>query len=121
MGFVACECGYAVYVEFGTGVKGKGSPHPDVAILGWKYDVNNHGELLDKWETLMTVHTTAKQNNLATWFFIKIPNLDKGVAFTGEPSAMGVPAAEVNSVYSTNVYITPTGEPQWVEDMPTIE
>lgn len=45
MGSVRCNCGYAVYVEFGTGVKGKGSPHPDVAILGWIYDVNNHGEL----------------------------------------------------------------------------
>lgn len=45
VGFVKCECGYAVYVEFGTGIKGAGSPHPDTAILGWKYDVNNHGEL----------------------------------------------------------------------------
>ncbi len=44
-GCVACKCGYAVFVEFGTGVKGKASPHPDVAILGWVYDVNNHGEL----------------------------------------------------------------------------
>lgn len=45
LGYVACKCGYAVFVEFGTGVKGKASPHPDVAILGWVYDVNNHGEL----------------------------------------------------------------------------
>ncbi|MBE6890024.1 MAG: hypothetical protein E7485_08440 [Ruminococcaceae bacterium] len=44
-GFVACKCGYAVFVEFGTGVKGRAKPHPDVAILGWSYDVNNHGEL----------------------------------------------------------------------------
>lgn len=44
-GFVACKCGYAVFVEFGTGVVGRGNPHPDVAILGWSYDVNNHGEL----------------------------------------------------------------------------
>ena len=40
-----CSCGYAVYVEFGTGIKGEGSPHPDTAILGWKYDINQHGEL----------------------------------------------------------------------------
>ena len=45
VGFVKCSCGYAVYVEFGTGIKGAGSPHPDAAILGWKYDINRHGEL----------------------------------------------------------------------------
>lgn len=44
-GFVKCKCGYAVFVEFGTGVVGSGKPHPDVSITGWKYDVNNHGEL----------------------------------------------------------------------------
>ena len=45
VGFVKCSCGYAVYVECGTGIKGAGSPHPDTAILGWKYDINQHGEL----------------------------------------------------------------------------
>lgn len=44
-GYVKCKCGYAVYVEFGTGVVGKGKPHPDIAIAGWRYDVNGHGEL----------------------------------------------------------------------------
>lgn len=45
VGAVKCDCGYAVYVEFGTGVVGKRNPHPDTAILGWIYDVNSHGEL----------------------------------------------------------------------------
>lgn len=44
-GFVKCKCGYAVYVEFGTGVVGKDNPHPDLSIAGWRYDVNGHGEL----------------------------------------------------------------------------
>lgn len=44
-GFVKCKCGYAVFVEFGTGVVGSGKPHPDISIAGWKYDVNGHGEL----------------------------------------------------------------------------
>lgn len=44
-GFVKCKCGYAVYVEFGTGVVGAGKPHPDLSIAGWRYDVNGHGEL----------------------------------------------------------------------------
>lgn len=44
-GFVKCKCGYAVFVEFGTGVVGGRSSHPDISIAGWKYDVNGHGEL----------------------------------------------------------------------------
>lgn len=44
-GYVKCKCGYAVFVEFGTGVVGSGKPHPDISIAGWKYDVNGHGEL----------------------------------------------------------------------------
>lgn len=44
-GYVKCKCGYAVYVEFGTGVVGGRNPHPDISIAGWKYDVNGHGEL----------------------------------------------------------------------------
>lgn len=44
-GIVACECGYAVFVEFGTGIVGNNNPHPDLAILGWEYDVNGHGDL----------------------------------------------------------------------------
>lgn len=55
-GFVKCKCGYAVYVEFGTGVVGKENPHPDIAILGERspsykgktytsYDSQGHGEL----------------------------------------------------------------------------
>lgn len=33
---------YAVYVEYGTGVRGKQTPHPKPG--GWVYDVNGHGE-----------------------------------------------------------------------------
>ncbi len=41
-GIIKTDCPYAVYVEYGTGIVGKGSPHP--APKGWKYDVNEHGE-----------------------------------------------------------------------------
>ena len=34
---------YAAYVEFGTGIVGDGD-HPDAGTVGWKYDVNGHGE-----------------------------------------------------------------------------
>ena len=42
VGIIKAGAPYAVYVEFGTGVVGSGSPHP--APAGWRYDVNAHGE-----------------------------------------------------------------------------
>ena len=32
-------------MEFGTGVVGQESPHPDTSIVGWKYDMNQHGDM----------------------------------------------------------------------------
>ena len=40
--YTACEG--AAFVEFGSWVEGKQSPHPDTSLVGWKYDVGNHGE-----------------------------------------------------------------------------
>lgn len=34
---------HSAFCEFGTGVVGAGSPHPD-PMPGWIYDVNEHGE-----------------------------------------------------------------------------
>ena len=42
VGIIKAGAYYAAYVEFGTGVVGKGSPHP--APQGWQYDTNNHGD-----------------------------------------------------------------------------
>jgi HK97 gp10 family phage protein len=42
VGIIRAGAPYAIYVEFGTGIVGAGSPHP--APAGWRYDVNNHGE-----------------------------------------------------------------------------
>ena len=40
-GIVFTDCAHACYVEFGTGIKGSESPHPE---LPWEYDINGHGE-----------------------------------------------------------------------------
>lgn len=42
--YIYTDCAWAKFVEFGTGVVGSESPHPDTSISGWKYDVNEHGE-----------------------------------------------------------------------------
>lgn len=42
VGIIQAGAPYAIYVEFGTGIIGAGSPHP--APNGWVYDINGHGE-----------------------------------------------------------------------------
>ena len=42
VGIIKAGAYYAAYVEFGTGVVGKQSPHPNPQ--GWQYDVNQHGD-----------------------------------------------------------------------------
>ena len=42
VGIIRAGAWYAVFVEFGTGVVGASSPHPDPT--GWQYDANGHGD-----------------------------------------------------------------------------
>lgn len=44
VGYVRATAPHSAYCEFGTGVMGEGSPHPDPGIAGWRYDVNEHGD-----------------------------------------------------------------------------
>lgn len=41
---VFTDCPHAAYVEFGTGLSGEKDPHPDTSLVGWRYDINEHGE-----------------------------------------------------------------------------
>jgi hypothetical protein len=59
------------------------------------------------------LYPSAKKGSKAVWFEIQHPGLSKSVFFTGQPSAMGIPAMSVNSVLETNLYITPTNTPIW--------
>lgn len=70
-------------------------------------------DLEAKWATLVEAYNTAKAAGKSIWFEVKHPGLEKSVFFTGQPSAMGLPAMSVNSVLETNLYITPTNAPIW--------
>lgn len=63
-GIIRAGAWYAIYVEYGTGVVGAASPHPEPD--GWMYDVGGHGD--DGW----------------TYYN---PNSGKYQHTTGEPSA----------------------------------
>ena len=79
-----------------------------------EFTFNLTQELVTAWDALMTAYETAKEGSKAIWFAIVIPGLEEAFAFTGNPSAMGVPAAEVSSVLEITNRITPTGAPQKV-------
>ena len=70
-------------------------------------------ELETAWSELVTAYQEAKASNKSVWFEVKHPGLPKSVFFTGQPSAMGLPAMSVNSILETNLYITPTNAPTW--------
>jgi hypothetical protein len=74
---------------------------------------NYTSELEEVWADLVSAYKTAIEEEKATWFEIKHPKLDKSVFFTGQPSAMGLPAMSVGSVLETNLFITPTNAPTW--------
>jgi hypothetical protein len=70
-------------------------------------------ELETVWTALVSAYKTAKTDGKSVWFEVKHPGLTKSVFFTGQPSAMGLPAMGVNAVLETNLYITPTNAPVW--------
>ena len=70
-------------------------------------------ELETAWSALVEAYKTAKTSGKAIWFEVKHPTLTKSVFFSGQPSAMGLPAMSVNSILETNLYITPTNAPTW--------
>ena len=43
-GYVESTAPHSAFAEFGTGIRGAQSPHPEPGIAGWRYDVNEHGE-----------------------------------------------------------------------------
>lgn len=70
-------------------------------------------ELETSWGDLVEAYQTAKAAGKAVWFEVKHPGLTKSVFFTGQPSAMGLPAMSVGAVLETNLFITPTNAPIW--------
>lgn len=82
------------------------------------FTANLTSETISVWDTLMTAYDTAAAAEKSIWFSIIIPGLTEAMYFQGQPSPMGMPAAEVNAVLEISLYITPTGAPVW-EAKPT--
>lgn len=76
-----------------------------------EFTFNLTEELVTAWQTLMDAYEAGKLANKATWFAIVVPGLTKAFFFTGNPSDMGLPETDVNSVLEITNYITPTNAP----------
>lgn len=53
---------YALFVEFGTGIRGKSSPHPQQSKEGWTYGENYTGQKASKymWNTYLDMEKEMK-------------------------------------------------------------
>jgi hypothetical protein len=76
-------------------------------------------ESMAAWEDLVEAYETGASTGLSTWFVVVIPGLTKSLYFAGQPSPMGMPGMEVDSVLEVNFYVSPTGAPKW-DAKPTI-
>lgn len=101
------ETEYRTYVE---GLKDLGG--------ALEFGANLTSELIAAWGTCNTTHDTLTAGR-AMWFYVIHDNLEKAVAFQGDPAPLGLNEASVGSMLETTLYITPNSAPQWV-DKPTI-
>lgn len=102
------ETEYRTYVE---GLKDLGG--------SLEYGANLTEDLITVWAQCNTAHDTAAASDLATWFAVVHPKLNKAVFFEGDPSPLGLNEASVGSMAETTLYITPNSAPIW-EDKPTL-
>lgn len=73
-------------------------------------------EFYDAWETLVAAYNEGITSDKATWFCIDVQGLSKSIYIQGEPSPLGIPAMEVNSILEITAYITPMSEPIFADD-----
>lgn len=98
---------------------------PGLKDLGGVLDftVNLTQDLFDLWETastgVMALYETAKAGGKAMWLCINIAGLDESCYLSVEPSHIGLPAGDTNSVYEATLHFTPIGEPIWAADPTT--
>lgn len=74
--------------------------------------------LVDQWAAAVEAAKTAKAAGKKTWLAIKTTGINKAWFIPCELSPLGIPAMDVDSVITGNLYITQTGEIEQ-DDAPT--
>jgi hypothetical protein len=79
------------------------------------FTANDTPALRTAMDTLISAQATALAAGKATWFGVEVPDpIDETMFFTGKASKLGFGGASINGVLQTTIYVTPTGEPDWV-------
>lgn len=71
------------------------------------FKANNTNDFQEGWEDMVEAFDTAQAANKSVWFEIRHPKLTKSFYFSGQPSPLGLSAAEVDAVLEVDAYITP--------------
>lgn len=69
--------------------------------------------LYTTWQTMCETAESNKASGKRVWFVFYVPGLSDSFFMTVDPSKMGMPAAEVDSVLDVTVNVLPTGEIGW--------
>jgi hypothetical protein len=77
--------------------------------------MNQTEELINTWNDLYDTYAASKDEGKSTWWVFWHPSLTKAFFFRGNPSKLGWGGAEVNSLFETNVYVTPVGDIGWAD------
>lgn len=89
-----------------------------------EFSANFTQELYDMWNDdtngVISRWKTERSTNKGMWLCIDIEGLDESAFLPVEPSELGIPALEVNSVAEVSLYFTPVGDVVWATD-PTYE
>lgn len=85
------------------------------------FGIGMSAKLLNDWNAMCDDAATAEATGKRTWFVVYHPQLPDSMYFTGKPTKLGIPAMEVNSVWDTTVYVTPTNEPAWATAIKPID
>lgn len=80
-----------------------------------EFNANFTQELYDAWDTMMTAYKSL-DGGKRMWFCVDIEGFDKSIYFAGEPSNMGLSAADANALMETSLYIVPISEPKFAAD-----
>lgn len=81
-GAVLSTAPHSAFCEFGTGVRGEDKPHPEPGLVGWRYDVNQHGEMgwwyFDgEWHWTAGMPSRPYMYNTALWLRQHLPAIAK--------------------------------------------
>ena len=70
-------------------------------------------ELYNRWEAICDADDANKSSGKRTWFVFYIPGISDSFFLPVDPSRMGFPASEVDSVLDVTVNVLPIGAPVW--------